>query len=147
MNRVFAIDILVRPYCEGRRTLVAFLNVGVVVRRVLDHVGVGSERPLQVPPRELEQTEFAQSVVAGGGVPMAGIDEHALGVHSSDERRRGVTFGDRQHLVSVGSSRSCGWMSFPPAHELAKESVASADRALSGWLTRNLRVHTILRHG
>lgn len=42
MKRVFEIDVLVCPYCEGKRALIAFISDGFVVRKILDHLGLDS---------------------------------------------------------------------------------------------------------
>ncbi len=59
MKRVFEIDVLVCPYCEGKRKLIAFLTDGFVVRKILDHLGLDSEPPILAPARALEESEFA----------------------------------------------------------------------------------------
>jgi hypothetical protein len=59
MKRVFEIDVLVCPQCEGARKLIAFLTDGLVVRKILDHLGLDSEPPIQAPARALEESVFA----------------------------------------------------------------------------------------
>jgi hypothetical protein len=59
MKRVFEIDVLVCPYCEGKRKLIAFLTDGLVVRKILDHLGLDSEPPILAPARALEESVFA----------------------------------------------------------------------------------------
>jgi hypothetical protein len=59
MKRVFEIDVLVCPNCEGQREVIAFLTDGLVVRKILLHLGLDSEPPLQAPARTLEQSGFA----------------------------------------------------------------------------------------
>jgi hypothetical protein len=58
-KRVFEIDVLVCPHCEGRRELIAFLTDGLVVRKILDHLGLDSEPPIRAPARALEESVFA----------------------------------------------------------------------------------------
>ncbi len=59
MKRVFELDVLVCPHCQGRRSLIAFLTDGPVVRKILLHLGLDSELPLLAPARALEDTVFA----------------------------------------------------------------------------------------
>jgi hypothetical protein len=59
MKRVFEFDVLVCPYCEGQRKLIAFLTDGSVVRKILLHLGLDSEPPHQAPARALEEGAFA----------------------------------------------------------------------------------------
>ena len=58
MKRVFEIDVLVCPYCEGQRKLIAFLTDGFVVRKFLAHLGLDSDPPLPAPARALEESVF-----------------------------------------------------------------------------------------
>lgn len=59
MKRVFEIDVLVCPHCEGQREVIAFLTDSLVVRKILDHLGLDSEPLIQAPPRALEESVFA----------------------------------------------------------------------------------------
>jgi hypothetical protein len=59
MKRVFEIDVLVCPYCEGKRKLIAFLTDGSVVRKILLHLGLDSEPPVLAPARTPEENAFA----------------------------------------------------------------------------------------
>jgi hypothetical protein len=59
MKRVFEFDVLVCPYCEGRRTLIAFITDGSVVRKILLHLGLDCEPPVLAPARTLEENAFA----------------------------------------------------------------------------------------
>ena len=59
MKRVFEIDVLVCPNCEGQRELIAFLTDALVVRKILLHLGLDSEPPLPAPARTLEESMFA----------------------------------------------------------------------------------------
>lgn len=59
MPRVFAIDVLACPYCEGKRKLIAFLTDDAVLRMILDPLGLGSEPPFPAPARALEESGFA----------------------------------------------------------------------------------------
>ena len=43
--RVFAIDVLECPHCGERRKLIALISDGVLVRKILDHLGLPSEPP------------------------------------------------------------------------------------------------------
>ena len=58
LKRVFAIDVLECPNCGGRRKLIAFISDGVVVRKILDHLGVPSEPPRLTPARVSEELAF-----------------------------------------------------------------------------------------
>ena len=46
LQRVFAIDVLECPNCGARRKLIALIGEGVVVRKILDHLGLPSEPPI-----------------------------------------------------------------------------------------------------
>ena len=59
MKRVFAIDVLVCPHCGGTRKLIALLTDGVVVRKILAHLGLSTEPPPLAPARAPPEPEFA----------------------------------------------------------------------------------------
>jgi hypothetical protein len=59
MKRVFAIDVLVCPHCGGPRKLIALLTEGLVVRKILDHLGLSTEQPPLSPARAPPEHEFA----------------------------------------------------------------------------------------
>ncbi|MCE9593676.1 MAG: transposase, partial [Planctomycetes bacterium] len=59
LQRVFAIDVLACPYCGAKRKLVALINDGVVVRKILAHLGLPTEPPQLAPARAPPQVEFA----------------------------------------------------------------------------------------
>jgi hypothetical protein len=59
MKRVFAIDVLVCPHCDGTRKLIALLTDGVVVRKILAHLGLSTEPPPLAPVRTPPEPEFA----------------------------------------------------------------------------------------
>jgi hypothetical protein len=59
MQRVFEIDVLVCPHCEGQREQIAFLTDARVVRKILLHLGLDSDPPIQAPARALEESAFA----------------------------------------------------------------------------------------
>ena len=46
LQRVFSIDVLRCNHCGGRRKLIALITDGVVVRKILDHLGLPSEPPI-----------------------------------------------------------------------------------------------------
>jgi len=56
--RVFANDVLLCPHCGGRRKLIALISDGVVVRKILDHLGLPSEPPRLAPARVCETLDF-----------------------------------------------------------------------------------------
>ena len=57
--RVFAKDALACPRCGSRRHMLAAITNGLVIRRILTHLGLPTE-PLPVAPaREPPQREFA----------------------------------------------------------------------------------------
>jgi len=56
--RVFANDVLLCPHCGGRRKLIALISNGVVVRKILDHLGLPSEPPRLAPARVCETLDF-----------------------------------------------------------------------------------------
>ncbi|MFM7295689.1 MAG: ATP-dependent helicase HrpA [Planctomycetota bacterium] len=59
MKRVFAIDVLVSPHCEGPRKLIALLTDGLVVRKILTHLGLSTEPPALAPARAPPEPELA----------------------------------------------------------------------------------------
>ncbi len=59
MKRVFAIDVLVCPHCAGTRKLIALLTDGLVVRKILAHLGLSTEPPPRAPARAPPEHEFA----------------------------------------------------------------------------------------
>ena len=58
MQRVFAIDVLRCNHCGGRRRLIALICDGVVVRKILDHLGLPSEPPILARARVCEALAF-----------------------------------------------------------------------------------------
>ena len=91
MKRVFEIDVLVCPHCEGQRELIAFLTDGLVVRKILLHLGLDSEPPIQAPARTLEESVFAW-VARDGEKRFAGLDQ------ARSARLRECGCGERAHL-------------------------------------------------
>ena len=94
MKRVFEIDVLVCPHCEGQREVIAFLTDVFVVRKILDHLGLDSEPPIPAPARALEESVFAWCA-RDGEERIAGLDHAraqgvraAGGVHPCAERMR-----------------------------------------------------------
>jgi hypothetical protein len=59
LQRVFAIDVLTCPYCGARRKLIALINDGCVVRKILAHLGLPTEPPGLAPARAPPELEFA----------------------------------------------------------------------------------------
>ena len=45
LRKVFAIDVLECPRCQGRLEIVAFIAEPTVARRILDHLGLASQAP------------------------------------------------------------------------------------------------------
>ncbi len=58
LQRVFAIDVLECPHCGERRKLIAMISDGVVVRKILDHLGLPSEPPVLARSRVGEELAF-----------------------------------------------------------------------------------------
>ena len=58
LKRVFAIDVLECPHCGERRKLIAMISDGVVVRKILDHLGLPSEPPILASSRVGEELAF-----------------------------------------------------------------------------------------
>jgi hypothetical protein len=86
LKRVFELDVLVCPHCQGRRSLIAFLTDGPVARKILLHLGLDSELPLLAPARALEDTVFAWWA-GKGAVRIAGIGKRALEAGAGAENR------------------------------------------------------------
>jgi hypothetical protein len=59
VKRVFAIDVLTCPHCGGPRKLIALINDGLVVRKILTHLGLPTEPPPIAPARAPPEPEFA----------------------------------------------------------------------------------------
>ena len=56
-----AIDVLECPHCGARRKLIALISDGVVVRKILDHLGLPSEPPILARARVSEELNFDAS--------------------------------------------------------------------------------------
>ena len=59
LKRVFEIDALICPHCGGKRSLIALLTDGCVVRRILEHLGLPSSPPSLAPARAPPMTLLA----------------------------------------------------------------------------------------
>ena len=59
MKRVFALDVLVCPHCSGPRKLIALLTDGLVVRKILAHLGLPTEPPALAPARAPPELQLA----------------------------------------------------------------------------------------
>ena len=57
-RRSFAIDVLTCPHCDGPRKLIALINDGLVVRKILAHLGLSTEPPPLAPARAPPEPEF-----------------------------------------------------------------------------------------
>ncbi len=51
MKRVFDLEVLICPHCNGRRKLLAFITDSKVVRRILEHLGLTPDPPRMAPAR------------------------------------------------------------------------------------------------
>ena len=58
LQRVFAIDVLECPHCGTRRKLIAMISDGLVLRKILDHLGLPSEPPVLARSRVGEELGF-----------------------------------------------------------------------------------------
>jgi len=61
LRRVFGNDVLVCPFCQGPRRLLAFLTDPPVVRKILAHLGLPTEAPMLAqarPPPAQRATRF-----------------------------------------------------------------------------------------
>ena len=58
MRRVFAVDVLACPGCNGRLRLVAVLDTSVATARILQHVGLPTEVPKPAPARASPAPEW-----------------------------------------------------------------------------------------
>lgn len=59
LKRVFEIDVLVCPWCGGKRNLIALITDGAVVRRILEHLGLPTSAPTLAPARSPPELELA----------------------------------------------------------------------------------------
>ena len=51
MRRVFDIDVLVCPRCGGRMSVIATIEAGTVMRKILGHLGLPNDPPSPLPAR------------------------------------------------------------------------------------------------
>jgi hypothetical protein len=51
LHRVWQVDALACPRCEGRMRFIATMTERVVILRILDHLGIPSERVIAAPAR------------------------------------------------------------------------------------------------
>jgi hypothetical protein len=58
LRRVFAVDVLACPLCEGRMTIVAFITDPIVARRILEHLSLPSAPPPPDPARPPPDPSF-----------------------------------------------------------------------------------------
>ena len=58
LRKVFTIDVLACPECGGRLRVIAFIAQAAVARRILEHLGLGSQGPpvarARAPPKILD---------------------------------------------------------------------------------------------
>ena len=57
LKRVFLVDALTCPKCDGRMKILALITKADSVRAILDHLGIPSEAPRRHPARPPPQTE------------------------------------------------------------------------------------------
>jgi hypothetical protein len=58
LKRVFAIDVLVCPRCNGPRKLIATITDGPTVRTILEHLGLSADPPTLAPARMPSEPAF-----------------------------------------------------------------------------------------
>jgi len=58
LKRVFAIDVLVCPRCNGPRRLIATITDGATVRKILEHLGLSADPPPLAPARLPSEPAF-----------------------------------------------------------------------------------------
>jgi hypothetical protein len=51
LKKVFKIDISVCPKCQGRMKVIAVINEKKIIKKILDHMGLGSDPPAVSPSR------------------------------------------------------------------------------------------------
>ena len=56
---MFEIDVLSCPWCGEKRKLVALITEGMVVRTILEHLGLPTSAPALAPARSPPELEFA----------------------------------------------------------------------------------------
>ena len=49
-NGIYEVFPLLCPMCGGQMRLIAFVTEGTQIRKILNHIGVGSEPPHRSPP-------------------------------------------------------------------------------------------------
>ena len=55
LKKVFKIDITVCPKCQGRMKVIAVINEKKIIKKILDHMGLGSDPPVVSPSRCFSQ--------------------------------------------------------------------------------------------
>jgi hypothetical protein len=50
LQKVFAVDVLACPRCDGRLEVIAYINEPAVAKQILDHLGLDSQAPPRTPP-------------------------------------------------------------------------------------------------
>jgi hypothetical protein len=58
LSRVFKVDVLQCENCGGRMTVLAFLTERVVVKKILEHLGLPATGPPRAPARGAAQLEL-----------------------------------------------------------------------------------------
>lgn len=58
LKRVFEIDVLTCPWCGEERKLIALITDGIVVRKILDHIGPPTAPPTLAPARVSAELVF-----------------------------------------------------------------------------------------
>ena len=58
LRRVFAVDVLSCPRCDGRMKIISFITDTIAVRRILDSFGLPSSHPPPEPARAPPEPEF-----------------------------------------------------------------------------------------
>ena len=68
LKRVFMTDALTCPKCQGRMTILAAITKPDAIRKILDHLGIPSERPRCIAARPPPQAQLS------GGSDLAEVD-------------------------------------------------------------------------
>ena len=55
LKRIFSVDVLICPHCESRLSRIAWILDPVVIRRILEAVGLPGDSPPLAPARSTEE--------------------------------------------------------------------------------------------
>ena len=72
MRRVFDLDVLACPRCGGRMSVIATIEAGDVMRKILGHLGLPTEPPSSLPVRPVPAHRARRGADAAGAQGVTG---------------------------------------------------------------------------